>query len=230
MSVLDSLKIKILLLPVLLLPALSSCGDKGVDGEVPMPLTDIVTYNGKVDGVTTFTFQKIDDTPLLTLTAPGFNLDEDSYPTGTRMLLRYVPAGGTGAYSSGEITPLGGYVITQSNVVTEWREEYSGWNHDPVYVYSLWRTGEYINMRVRLTYSSEPRLFCVALDPETADSDWPELYLVHTFGKDIDGHEREYYASFSIASVWERSDVKGVIMHVADTNLDKHIFTFAKSN
>jgi len=119
-------------------------------------------------------------------------------------------------------------VVTQSAVTTEWRDEYDAWDKDRVYVYSAWRTGRYINVHVRLTYSPEPRIFCLAVDPSTLGTAWPDVYLVHVIDGDVDNHDRAYYASFDIDAVWSRPGVEGVRLHIANSNLDKQIFTFPK--
>lgn len=207
---------------------LGSCGEDGVDGPVEMTCTDIVTYAGDNAGRATFTFQKIDDSPLITLTAQGA-LANEGMEAGTRVLISYIPQDNM-AYQSGPVTLLGGRTITQSSIVTEWRDEYDAWNRNPVYVYSAWRSGTYLNFHVRLTYSSDPRIFCLAVDPSTVHTPWPEVYLVHVMSTDADNHDRAYYASFDISEVWSAPEVEGIRLHVSNSNLDKQIFTFAKSH
>ena len=207
--------------------SLCSCGEDGVDGPVEMTCTDLVTFAGNVGGRATFTFQKMDDSPEITLTARTA-LEADGLDTGTRLLISYIPDDNK-AYTSGPVTLLGGSVITQSAITTEWRDEYDAWDKNKVYVYSAWRTGTYINVHVRLTYSAEPRIFCLAADPATLDSPWPDVYLVHAIDGDVDNHDRAYYASFDISKVWSRESTEGIRLHVANSNLNKQIFTFAKS-
>ena len=207
---------------------LGSCGEDGVDGPVEMTCTDIVTFAGNIGNRATFTFQKMDDSPEITLTAQSA-LSAAVVEPGTSMLISYIPHDNM-SYTSGPVTLLGGRQVTQSSVVTEWREEYDNWDKDKVYVYSAWRTGKYINVHVRLTYSPEPRLFCLAEAPSSAGTAWPDVYLVHAMDGEVDNHDRAYYASFDINEVWARPEVEGIRLHIANSNLDKQIFTFAKSN
>lgn len=215
-----------LLLSAVMTFMLASCGEDGVDGPVEMTCTDLVTFTGNTGSHATFTFQKMDDSPEITLTAQSAISDE--IEAGTRLLINYIPQDNK-AYTSGPVTLLGGRVVTQSAITTEWRDEYNAWDKDKVYVYSAWRTGRYINLHVRLTYSPEPRIFCLAADPSTLGSAWPDVYLVHVIGADVDNHDRAYYASFDINDVWSRPEVEGIRLHVANSNLDKQIFTFAKT-
>ena len=221
-----------ILRPILLtaiLPAitLASCREEGFDGEVDMTCTDIVTFAGNIDGRATFTFNKVDDTPEITLTAQGA-LDTEKIDEGSRVLISYIPENNK-AYTSGDIFLRGGKPITFSDIRMAWSSDFDRWNEDKVYLYSVWRSGKYINIHVRLTYSTEPRIFCLAVDPETIDSEYPDVYLVHVIAKDIDYHDRAYYASFDISQLWTRSGIKGIRLHVANSNLDKQIFTFPKT-
>lgn len=216
------------LVSALLALTLGSCGEEGVDGPVEMTCTDMVTFTGNIGNRATFTFQKMDDSPEITLTAQS-SISADGLEAGTRMLISYIPHDNR-AYTSGPVRLLGARAVTQSSIITEWREEYDNWDKDKVYVYSAWRTGRYLNVHMRLTYSSEPRIFCLAADPSTLESAWPDVYLVHAMDGEVDNHDRAYYASFDINDVWSRPGVEGIRVHIANSNLDKQIFTFTKSN
>ncbi|NBJ08550.1 hypothetical protein D1647_20555 [Alistipes sp. Z76] len=211
---------------ILLASTLSSCREEGVDHEVDMTCTDIVTFAGNIDGRATFTFNKVDDSPEITLRAQGM-LNTGSIDEGSRMLIYYIPENNE-AYNSGNIYLRGGTPITCSDINMTWRPEFDMWHNHKVYLYSTWRSGKYINVHVRLTYSTEPRIFCLAVDPGTIDQKMPDVYLVHIISKDVDYHDRAYYASFDISQLWSLPNVEGIRLHVANSNLDKQIFTFAK--
>lgn len=217
-------------LPVFLVLVMVSCSDdSGIDGPVEMQLWDIVTYTGRSasPGGSIFNFRQVDDSPEIVLTSDR-QLPDDVEP-GTRLMIRYIPESGK-AYTSGPVTLLSASRINQGPAATEWKDDYNVWNRDKVYLYSMWRTGTYINFHLRLTYSTEPRVFTLVLDPSTRDWDVPEFYLVHIMDKVTDNHDRAYFASFDINELWSNPGVRGVRVHVANTNLDKDIFTFLKAN
>lgn len=219
--------ITLLLLSFLVLPSCSD--DEGFDGPVDIQLWDIVTYQGFSDatGLSTFTFRQVDDSPEITLTSTMRPSDE--IESGTRMMIRYIPENGE-AYTSGKIRLLSAARINQGPVATEWKDEFNEWDRDKVFLYSTWRSGTYLNFHVRLTYDTEPRHFQLAADPATLDSEWPDIYLVHVLANPTDYHDRVYYASFDIAEIWNKASVKGVRLHVANSNLPQQEFTFAKNN
>ncbi len=221
-------QIFVILLGLMLPLLMSGCREEGIDGTVEMTLYDIVTFNGNIDGRADFTLVKVDDTPEINLTADrSLDVEQDRIPG--RMLISYIPAGGK-AYESGPVTLLSASLINSADVLTTWHDEYDGWDSDGVYLYSIWRSGRYINIHVRLTYTVEPRVFCMAADPSTLLSDYPDIYLVHILESPVDSHDRAYYASFDLSPVWDSDNVKGVRIHIANTNLDKQIFTFEKSS
>lgn len=206
---------------------LAACdAEQGVDGSVSMTLTDIVTFEGNSGSQATYTYRVADDSPLITLTASA-PLTTAGISKGDRVVLNYVPQSGA-PRTSGPIRVLSAWRITQGSV-KEWHADFDPWNQDSVYIYSAWRSGTYINLHVRLTYSAEPRIYALALVPGTGSTAWPELRLVHRLATAADSFQRDYFSSFSIAALWDRPGVKGVKLHVADSNLRRSVFTFPKA-
>ncbi|MCM1163418.1 MAG: hypothetical protein NC339_04135 [Muribaculaceae bacterium] len=215
-----------LITPLLLaLLMLCSCRPDGVDGEVLMQFTEIATFRGNDNpwGGALFTLRRDGDSPEIQLTTS--RALADTYRAGQRVLILYtIPS--NQPYTSGAIDLLGVGTVNNGKVTT--LEEGEQWNADPVYLYSIWRTGQYLNLHVRLPYSTEPRRFWLALDPATATAPMPDLYLVHDIpdGANVT-FDRSYYASYDISSVWQTA-TEGIRVHVENSNLDHGIFTFTK--
>lgn len=203
-----------------------ACSDgHGPDGPVDMILWDIVTYEGHTESEgSIFTFRQIDDSPLITLTTPQ---RIESLEAGQRLLIAYCPESGK-AYTDGPVSVRSASLINQSRLYMEPSADYEPWDRDKVYLYSMWRTGNYINLHARLTYSEEPRILRLVLDPSSLEGDYADIYLVHKLPAVIENHDRVCYASFDIAEVWDKELLKGVRIHVANSNLNKDIFTFEK--
>ena len=202
----------------------SSCREDGVDGPVEMTFTDMASFlgNGADGSGATFVVRQDGDSPEAILTC-GVSL-ADAEP-GTRMLIMYANADNL-PYASGPVRLYGASRVTQGPLKPELDPL---WGTTPVYLLSAWRTGTWLNFRVRLPYSKEPRVFSLMADEATLSTEWPEVYLAHIMDPDeADGHDRGYYASFDISSLWLDEKVKGIVLHVNNSNLDKHIFTFAK--
>lgn len=90
-----------------------------------------------------------------------------------------------------------------------------GWDADPVNLMACWRGGHKIYMRLKLQYSADPRRFALIVDPETADTPNPELYLYHSRPVDNPSFDRQYYAAFDISPLWEDEAVSTVTVHIA---------------
>ena len=104
-----------------------------------------------------------------------------------------------------------------------------GWDADPVELWSIWRGGPRIFMRLSLPYSTEPRKFSLVLDPATEHEAVPTLLLWHERATDTPTFDRRYYAAFDIAPLWEDAAVKGVRVRVANSlNPSQCEFTFMK--
>lgn len=213
-----------MLTAVLTCLAAASCGRDGVDGEVAMEYAEIVTFEGNTapGGAAKFSFQEVDNLPVVTLTA---STPLEGYEPGTRMLISYTNPSNQ-PYTSGPISLLDARRITQGPAVTEWDEVYEYWGLDPVWLNSIWRSGDYINMRLRLTYTAEPRFFGLVLAPNQDGAEWPLLYLAHFISVDVDYHDREYYASFDVSELRARQGVKGIRVGVNDSNMGAQVFTF----
>lgn len=198
----------------------------GVDGEVLMAYTDIATFRGNTapGGGAEFGVRKEGDSPEATLYASR-RIGDEGLEAGTRMLIRYTTPSNE-PYTSGEIELRGAARITQTPVELE-TDLPEGWNTTPVYLVTAWRTGEYVNLHLRLPYSAEPRVFGLMADPTTLASAWPDVYLVHIMEGDAGAtYERRYYASFDLSPVWDRPGVEGIRLHVNNSNLDTDTFTF----
>lgn len=197
------------------------------DGPVKRYLTDIVTYEGdNGQGGTRFTFQKADDSPLITLDWQG-RLQADGLNRGTRLLIQYYPLSGQ-PYQSGDVELRGAARITCDTIMQVNMSKHPDWQRDRVYVYSLWRTGRWLNMHCRLPYSPEPRTFTLGVEDSTLYQEFPQVYIIHQLDSVAPRHDREYYVSWDIGPVWNNSTIHGLDVHVANSNMPQTIFPFRK--
>ena len=213
---------------IALIASLASCRPEGTEDEVLMTFTDIATFEGNnaPGKCARFAIRKEGDSPIATLSA-SFPLP-DSFIPGRRYLIRYThPL--NAPYSSGQIELLGASAVTQGKVEA-WKEEYAGWQHDPVWVTSVWRTGSWINLNMRLPYSEAPRVFTLAAAPEGVTPDGVvELRLVHILPAGTpESFMRTYYASFDISETWADPTVKAINLTITNSNLPTSQFQFVK--
>lgn len=189
-------------------------------------LYDIVTYDGNDASGARFSFRRRDDSPLITLTAPGVSVSSSIKPDD-RVILGYYPASGE-PYRSGEISIISINKINQDTLHYHNAADLKGWDNDAVFLNSVWRSGKYINVYMRVEFSNSARIFRIAADSATILDPRPHLYLMHDMGNAPTSFTRRAYLSVDISSLWEKDYCEGIILHVNDTNLKTDTYNFSK--
>lgn len=196
-----------------------------VDGPVDMVRYDIVTFAGNDPGAHFLLYAPGADSPVSLRSETA--IDTTLVRPGCRVLLGY-----TGPDAPGGVIGLRGLSTINSDTLRGAPSEPAGWNADSVWLVSAWRAGQYVDMRLRLPYSEEPRMFALVLDSATLGSPVPQLYLAHRLPEGVDAgatFSRSYYASFDISDLWRRPEVTGVSVNVANANIPtKRQFIFEK--
>lgn len=202
---------------------LCACSDDDYNDRIM--LSDLVSIQASDASTgTTFTFQRYDDSPVITLVDPKLNIKEEL--VGHRALLYYYPENGQ-AYESGNISTTGLNIVNSDTTVVRPIARYD-WNASPVYLNSIWRSGKYLNFRMRLDYSDKPRHFGLVVDSLTLTDPEPQLYLVHNLNGAPENFLRECYASFDISKIWQQPTCESITVHIKDSNLNNDIYIFTK--
>lgn len=186
---------------------LGSCsGEEGVDGMVEVPVTDMATFEGNVaaGGGALFTVRMRDDSPEALLSADVALSDGTAAPQ--RMMIRYIPACGK-PYTTSAIHLTGISHVNQEPPVIDPEDATALlglFGTDPVETVSIWRTGTYINIHMRVQECRDPRTLGLVLVPSTVGTPSPELCLVHALPAGTPpSYMRTAYASYNISDVWE---------------------------
>lgn len=209
------------------LTILTGCDDSdSVNGPVDVTSWDIATFTGNSAGHATFTVSPGDDAPVAILTADR-TLESENIKPGDRVYIAYVPADNR-PYTTCSITLLTVSRINQADVEAVDFNPNDGWDKDPVYLLTAWRTGTYLNIYCRLPYSTEPRIFTVTADRATVGTPRPQLYLHHTLPEAVNSFSRAYYASFDISAIWNLPTTEAVDLHIRNSNLPVTTYTFPR--
>lgn len=193
-----------------------SCSDDDGPAERPATLYDIVEYTGNDKGQTSFRLYAPDADIPVTLTSAS-SLDMGKLAEGECVLLGYTPRDGK-AYTSGIVDVTGFAAVTNGSLMKGPWESLEGWDKDEVYLESLWRAGGYIDMRFQLVYDNEPRVFRLVVDEATIENEYPDAYLVNIRKGDYANFMRQYYAAFDLSALWSYDSVKGLRVHVNNSN------------
>lgn len=212
------------LLSLIILTAIAFCSCSDEDYNDRALLSEIVTATRNTPDGSEFQYRRYGDSPLITLTADGISVKEEYI--GKRMLLRY--------YNESEIetsprkieiaalSPINNDTARIADIDT------ISWSATPIYLNSMWRSGEYINIHLRVMFSDSPRLFNLTADSATIDTDTPQLYMCHDTFDAPDNYLFETYASYDISNIWNRPTCKGIDIHINDSNLHTDTYSFKK--
>ena len=191
--------------------ALVGCNKENSE-EPEVSFLNLVTYQGtdETQGVSTFTFQAIDDSPVITLTAawkPSTELKD-----GTRVLLDYYA---NNYQVSGPITVRRAVPVIGSTP-TETETPLSG--NIGISPATVWRSGPYLNAYIEAYVTSEPVTVKFALDKATAADAVPAYYLAldQTNYREVEAYRRIATMSYDISSVWNLPTCEGVKVYYRD--------------
>lgn len=202
-----------------------SCSDDKPTSGTPV-LQDIAEFCSQNPSAASFAIYR-DNAPDVLLTAPGAHIDENRIKPGESLLITYIPQSGE-ANRSGDITLRSYYAINNGGMTIGKIADFPHWDRDQVFLISIWRAGDKIDLRCRLPYDTSPRRFMMLLDEATADNEIPDLYVVHELKEPVESFDRNYYAAFDIGELWSQPSCRGVTVHVANSNLPQRSFTFMK--
>ncbi len=208
--------------------SLASCMDSDNDDYDPNKNTlyDIVTLTLSNDKGQQFQYQVNEDSEVIILTSSEVRVDTTICPVGNRLLLAYEPTSGV-AQQSGTIIVQGYSTIFNDDIRADYIKDYPDWDDDGIYLYSLWRTGTYLNLHGLAPFSNSQTL-ALMTDSATIDNEYPEVYVIYRTEQERDSYDRALYASFDIASLWNKKTCKGLNVHIKNTNLEKYEYKFVK--
>lgn len=195
--------------------AVQGCADNDDDGaHRQATLYDIVELTSTDAAGSTFTLWRPDADEAVTLRA-GSRVSGVS--AGDCLFLAYTPLSGK-AYTSGDITIQAQGYVNNSQLKKSTTEKLEGWDSEPVYLMSLWRAGNKICMRLRMTYDEHARLFALVADETTLDDEYPTACLFHQRINHDDNFARQYYAAFDVSALWSRPGCRGLRVRVNNSN------------
>lgn len=187
---------------------------------------DMVTYAGEKGKCSMFTFQSYEDSPLVTLTAN--NMSRPNMKVGQRLLLNYVVENDIDEASK-TIEVKGISKVTTDTIVFVPQEVLDTLKRDEIKVMSVWRTGEYLNIRCQVEYTDKPRQLYLATNGAVDADGVLNTYQI----QNLMGAKRFYwletYLSYYIGPVWRLENVNGLRYNVTDLSYPEgRFFDFKK--
>lgn len=201
-----------------------SCSDNNSDPTTDVTVYDIVCLESVAKSGTHFTLTKPAGGDLITYTTP-LVMDTTRVKVGDRLMLAYQTLGQP-PYRSGAIKPVGYSMVTNDTVRWGYISKVEDWDRDPVYMLSAWMSQDFLNMRARLPYDTEPRLLAVMVDSLTLDNPYPDCYLTHRLANPVETFERAYYISVDMKGLRRLPGCQGFNLILNNSNMDIDRYTF----
>lgn len=205
-------KLIYILICMLSVAVLSSCKeDESIDyGDF---LYDMVTYEGKNGTTPVFTFQSYDDSPLITLNVS--NLENPNLKKGQRLLLNYIVEKELG--NNEKIVRVNGYSKVHTDTIKILPEHVlDTLICQEMKIASVWRTGNYLNVRCQVEYTQEPRQLFLATTGEVNTRGMVQARQIQNLMGAQTYYWFETYMSYYIAPVWENPECKCLRYNVVD--------------
>lgn len=188
---------------------------------------ELVTYSGEGENGSVFTFRSYNDSPLITLNAS--NVKYPGMPVGQRLLLNYVVDDDLGGNCLA-VTVKGLSKVNTDTISVLPQEKIDELKMEDVKLKSVWRTGDYLNIRCQLLYTEKPRQMFLATTGIPDASGRIDCYQIQNL---MDAHTYywiETYFSYYIEPVWSVADCSSVRYHVNDlTYPDVKYYDFLKN-
>lgn len=226
----NNFKYNILLVAGLALAA-ASCNDNEGPYADEFVNYDIATLSAQSkDEGSRFVLYRPDSDEEIVYTDSREVIDLEKVEVGQRLLLGYTCQGEP--YVSGAIKATGYSPINNDTLRVYTREiiETGGWDRDPIYVYSIWRSGPYLNVHGRVTYTDDEAIFRLGIMDEEIENETavPQLYLIYQMKDPAPNFSRDFYASFDISKLWGEGWCRGFDVNVNNSNLKQNLFQFTK--
>ncbi|MDE6716162.1 MAG: hypothetical protein K2J74_06760, partial [Muribaculaceae bacterium] len=141
--------ISVIMLLIALLSVVA-CRDYGTPGGIDNNLVrNIVTFEGiNPDGLSEFSFQAYDDSPVIPLVATNFA--DTSWAQGKRVMIQYYAIGDSHASSQREINITGIVSTMWDSLRYAPPAILNRLQSNPIRLQSMWRSGKYININTQL--------------------------------------------------------------------------------
>lgn len=218
-------KHSIFLLPLIMV---ASCVNNDGPSSDEFISYDILQLSSVSRNATTFTFYKPDsDTPVTYTDPRGAVIDTSLVAVGEQMLLGYIPQ--SEPYVSGTIEAIGYSPVSNAQLmITDTPVDIDSPNYQGIYVYSIWRTGPFLNVHGKVTYTDEESQISLTVTRESLNNPEgkPEVSLTYYMEQPVDNFQRDFYVSFDISELTGNGNLKGFAVNVDNTNLKQNRFDF----
>lgn len=207
--------------------AFQSCRENDTSGPGDQYCSSIVTFAGNEAGESVFEYRADGDSPLIRLTG-GILLDQNNVAIGSRLLMSYRVEPGKNPLDGGRVEIYGlQYVLGDTVTLTESMPSDAG----PLYLLTLTRSGEYIDIFARMPTGTDRSIDIIADTTAIDENGRMPLCVTATNPGQPTSYESQAVASIWIGPAWNNPRIRGVKIIVNNSNNPyRGEFIFDKTN
>lgn len=219
-------RLKLILLSALTLIAATGCSDEDRGPAVQL-CESVVSFAGNSGGKARFEYRQIDDSPLIRLSANG-TLEDTRVKEGTRLKMRYTLPTGVDPSAGGEVDIIS-LQLTLADTVSPVAA--APQTLGAIYLTTIQRSGEYLDLTAQMPTVRKRRISVVVPSTPLAADGIADLYISAECEDSATAYDSPATASLWIGPVWQRQEVKGVRVHIDNSNNPyRNEFIFLKQN
>lgn len=202
----------------------TACSDEDRGPSVQL-CESIVSFAGNSGGKAWFEYRQVDDSPLITLSSQG-TLEDSRVKAGTRLKMRYTLPTGTDPSKGGEVNIIS-LQLTLADTVTAVATVPQ--TLGAIHLTTLQRSGEYLDLTALMPAVKDRQVTVVTPSTPLAADGIADLYISAYCENSPTAYDAPATASLWIGPVWQREEVRGVRVHINNSNNPyRNEFTFLK--
>lgn len=206
-------RLKYILLCLAAVVTFTSCSDDEEPYRYGDFMYELVTYMGAENDRAVFTYQSYNDSPLITLTAS--NIKSVGANIGQRMFLNF-EVDEKLSHTNQIVTVKGVSKVNTDTIVVAKSHSHDTLKMEPLKIESVWRTGDYLNVRCQIQYTEKARKMYLFTNGEIDADGTLNCYQI----QDLMGAQTYYwietYFSYYIKPAVESQDCKVLRYNVND--------------
>ena len=204
------IKISLLFAFTFLIATLSSCNSSS-DEPQSMLFSAFSTLESLDGSSCSFSIQEDSDSSPIILTA-SISLNSQEFKVGGRYVIQYSTLDNN-PFTPGPITLYAVVSPFTGNVTEASKSEINNLTSDPISIFYINRTSNWINIQAVASVTNKPEAFGLYVDETTLGDEYPKVYVGFKSDNISSINQNQFFGSFNVQSLFELPTAKGFTLY-----------------